>query len=489
MLKSCAVSSTPYSTYSRGEISTTFDLCLPLPRVSTLALPVATISTARWRFSFRFSASGSGRLSSLAGAACCGTSSTGGAAEAVIGTTAAESSRAAPAPTAQIRGFISSSVERAASGTRRCCVYVSRTCWTPLSTQEETREILRQCCPGHRSGHPTCTEIRAPNRFDRAYRYTAYARPDHGFHPVPSPAVRMTPNRPAAADFSAAPVAPRRAVVALIAPSVSTFTFATAENLPGGLLTLIAPDLGRTTSEVGLLVTAYALVVVVASLPLTRLTRRFPRRWVLAATTAVCAAGSLWSALAVGYADLLAARMLTALGQALFWSIVTPATASLFAPAVRGRMIARLAVGTSLAPLLGVPLGTWAGRQAGWRTAFALSSAVSLLACVTMVVAMPHVDAEQSGTARGTHPSLRRFVMLLLVTVLLVTGGFTMITFVTQFLLETAGFPDRWLSALLLVQGAAGLVGTLLIGQVLDRRPWHTVVVALAALTGALTLL
>src|SRR5690606_28347431 len=158
-------------------------------------------------------------------------------------------------------------------------------------------------------------------------------------------------------------------------------------------------------------------------------------------------------------------------------------------PAVRGRMIARLAVGTSLAPLLGVPLGTWVGQQAGWRTAFALFSAVSLLARVTMVVAMPHVDAEQSGTARGTHPSLRRCVMLLLVTVLLVTGGFTMITFVTQFLLETAGFPDRWLSALLLVQGAAGLVGTLLIGQVLDRRPWHTVVVALAALTGALTLL
>lgn len=299
----------------------------------------------------------------------------------------------------------------------------------------------------------------------------------------------MTPNRPAAAEFAAAPVDPRRAVVALVALSVSAFTFVTAENLPGGLLTLIAPDLGRTTSEVGLLVTAYAVVVVLASLPLTRLTRRFPRRWVLAATTAVCAAGSLWSALAVGYADLMAARMVTALGQALFWSIVTPATASLFAPAVRGRMIARLAVGNSLAPLLGVPLGTWVGQQAGWRTAFLLFSAVSLVACVTMAVAMPHVDAEQSGTARGTHPDLRRFVMLLLVTVLLVTGGFTMITFVTQFLLETAGFRDRWLSGLLLVQGTAGLVGTLLIGQVLDKRPWHTVVVALSALTGALVLL
>lgn len=293
----------------------------------------------------------------------------------------------------------------------------------------------------------------------------------------------------AAASFAAPPVDQRRAAVALLALSVSAFTFVTAENLPGGLLTLIAPDLGRTTSEIGLLVTAYAAVVVLASLPLSRLTRRFPRRYVLAATTAVCAVGTLWSAIAVGYADLMAARMVTALGQALFWSVVTPAAASLFAPAVRGKMIARLAIGNSLAPLLGVPLGTWVGQQSSWRTAFLVFSVVSLVACIVMAIAMPNVDAEQSGTARGTHPSMRRFLALMLVTVLLVTGGFMMITFVTQFLLETAGFPDRYLSALLLGQGAAGLTGTLLIGQVLDKRPWQTVVVALGLLTGALVLL
>jgi DHA1 family L-arabinose/isopropyl-beta-D-thiogalactopyranoside export protein-like MFS transporter len=292
-----------------------------------------------------------------------------------------------------------------------------------------------------------------------------------------------------AASFAAPPVDQRRAIIALIALSVSAFTFVTAENLPGGLLTLIAPDLGRSTSEIGLLVSAYAAVVVLTSLPLSRLTRRFPRRYVLAATTAVCTVGTLWSAVAVGYADLMAARMVTALGQALFWSVVTPAAASLFAPAIRGRMIARLAIGNSLAPLLGVPLGTWVGQQTSWRTAFLVFSVVSLLACLAMVIAMPNVDAEESGTARGTHPSMRRFVVLMVVTVLLVTGGFMMITFVTQFLLETAGFPDRYLSALLLGQGAAGLVGTLLIGQVLDKRPWQTVLVALGLLTAALLLL
>jgi predicted MFS family arabinose efflux permease len=152
-------------------------------------------------------------------------------------------------------------------------------------------------------------------------------------------------------------------------------------------------------------------------------------------------------------------------------------------------MIARLAIGNSLAPLLGVPLGTWVGQQTSWRTAFLVFSVVSLLACVAMVIAMPDVDAEESGTARGTHPSTGRFVVLMVVTALLVTGGFMMITFVTQFLLETAGFPDRYLSALLLGQGAAGLAGTLLIGQVLDKRPWQTVLVALGMLTGALVLL
>lgn len=300
----------------------------------------------------------------------------------------------------------------------------------------------------------------------------------------------MTSSRPvAAARFAAPPVDQRRAVIALLALSTSAFTFVTAENLPGGLLTLIAPDLGRSTSEIGLLVSAYAAVVVLASLPLSRLTRRFPRRYVLAATTAVCTVGTLWSAVALGYADLMAARMVTALGQALFWSVVTPAAASLFAPAVRGKMIARLAIGNSLAPLLGVPLGTWVGQQTSWRTAFLMFSVVSLLACLAMVIAMPNVDAEESGTARGTHPSTRRFVVLMVVTVLLVTGGFMMITFVTQFVLETAGFPDRYLSVLLLGQGVAGMAGTLLTGQVLDRRPWQTMLVALGLLTGSLVLL
>ncbi|MBE1877035.1 MFS transporter [Myceligenerans pegani] len=264
----------------------------------------------------------------------------------------------------------------------------------------------------------------------------------------------------------------RRAVVALVALSTSAFMFVTAENLPGGLLTIMAGDLGRTTSQVGLLVTAYAAVVVVATVPLAHLTRRFSRRVVLAGTTAVCAAGLTWSAFAVGYADLMASRVVTALGQALFWAIVMPAAASMFPREVRGRMIARLAIGNSLGPMLGVPFGTWLGQLTTWRTPFLVMAGISALACAAILLTMPDASQARDDTSRGTHPDRRRFVVLLAVTLLLVTGAFAWITFITQFLLEVAGFADRWLSVLLLGSGAAGLVGTLLVGLVLDRWPW-----------------
>lgn len=275
----------------------------------------------------------------------------------------------------------------------------------------------------------------------------------------------------------------RRAVVALIALATSAFLFVTAENLPGGLLTIMAPDLGRSTAQIGLLVTAYAAVVVLATVPLAHATRRFGRRAVLAGTTAVCAVGLVWSALAVGYWDLLASRVVTALGQALFWAIVMPAAASMFPREVRGKMIARLTIGNSLGPMLGVPFGTWLGQMTTWRTPFLTMAVISAVACAAILLTMPDASQALDDTSRGTHPDRRRFVTLLVITLLLVTGAFAWITYITQFMLDVAGFDDRWLAPLLLASGAAGLVGTLLAGQVLDRWPWQTLLGGAGAVT------
>ena len=109
-----------------------------------------------------------------------------------------------------------------------------------------------------------------------------------------------------------------RAVAALVALSTGAFCFVTAELLPIGLLTLIARDLDHTESSIGLLVTGYAVVVMVASVPLTRVTRRLPRRALLGGTLAVFVLSTLVSAAATDYTLLLVARLFTALGQAVF---------------------------------------------------------------------------------------------------------------------------------------------------------------------------
>ena len=119
-----------------------------------------------------------------------------------------------------------------------------------------------------------------------------------------------------------------KAIGALLALAVATFIYVTTETLPIGLLLLISADLGVSPSAAGLLVTWYGLVVVVASLPLTQLTRRVPRRLLLSGLLAVFVVATWVSAAAASYRMLLGARVVTALSQALFWSVVVPTAAA-----------------------------------------------------------------------------------------------------------------------------------------------------------------
>src|SRR4051794_32315363 len=144
----------------------------------------------------------------------------------------------------------------------------------------------------------------------------------HGRHPMVSLPISARPER--------------RANWALAALAVAAFTYVTTEVLPIGLLTVIAGDLHRSVSGTGLLVTGYATVVVLASLPLTRLTRRVPRRTLLTVTLGVFVAGTLLSAVAPTYPVLLGGRLLIALTQALFWSVAATTATAMFPPEVRG---------------------------------------------------------------------------------------------------------------------------------------------------------
>src|SRR5262249_32404984 len=140
----------------------------------------------------------------------------------------------------------------------------------------------------------------------------------------------------------------------LVVLSLTAFAFITTELLPIGVLTLIAPDLHRSRSQVGLLVSGYAVVVVLASIPLTRLTQRIPRRGLLGVTMVIYAVANTVAAVASTYVVLAGARLVTALAQALFWSVASATVTGPFAVAVRGRIVALFSTGAALAPVFGV---------------------------------------------------------------------------------------------------------------------------------------
>ena len=276
------------------------------------------------------------------------------------------------------------------------------------------------------------------------------------------------------------------AVGALLALAVATFAYVTTETLPIGLLLLITSDLDVSPSTAGLLVTWYGLVVVAASIPLTHLTRRVPRRLLLSGVLAVFVLTTWVAAAATSYPMLLSARVVTALSQALFWSVVVPTAAGLFPPRVRGRVIAVVFAGSSLAAVLGLPVGTWLGQQAGWRTAFLALSGFGLAAMVTIAACLPTTLPGGGHAARGTTPDARRYLTLMTMTILATTGTFAAYTYITPFLTEVSRFPATATGPLLLVRGVAGIVGVAAGGALVDRNPWAAMLIPVTAQATAL---
>ncbi len=273
---------------------------------------------------------------------------------------------------------------------------------------------------------------------------------------------------------------PWHALAVLVALMLAAFTFNTAENLPVGLLELISESLRVSLSSVGLLVTGYGVTVAVASVPLAHFVRAVPRRHVLTGLLAALVVSSLIAALATSYWLLLAARLLTALAQALFWAVMGPVAVGLFGPEVRGRVVGALSVAGSLALVLGVPVGTWLGQQSDWQVPVAMLAALGLVSLVTIAVLLATSRPEEEPAAYGTSPDGHRFRVVLAAGTLSATGAFAGFTYIVKFLGDVSGFSSSAVSALLVVFGVACLTGVCITGAVLDRFPQSALTAAVA---------
>ncbi|MEV4118679.1 MFS transporter [Micromonospora sp. NPDC049645] len=277
-----------------------------------------------------------------------------------------------------------------------------------------------------------------------------------------------------------------RAVGALIGLSGGTFLYTTAEALPVGLLLPMAGDLAVSPPQVGMLVTAYGAVVMVASVPLTALVRRVPRRRLLSTLLAGFVVSNAITVLADTFALLLAARMVTAATHALFWAVVVPAAAELFRPAQRGRVVAVVFAGGTVALALGVPAGTWLGERAGWRASFLAVAGLGALVLVMVATLLPSTRPDEGHAARGATPDARRFWLLVAVAILATAGAITAYTYVALFVTEVSGFSASSVGAILLARGIASVLGILTIGALLDRNPWLALVTTVALQSAAL---
>jgi MFS transporter, DHA1 family, inner membrane transport protein len=295
--------------------------------------------------------------------------------------------------------------------------------------------------------------------------------------------------RPAARDEVTPTFPVRHSAVAVAALGVAAFLYVTTETLPVGLLAPIGTDLGASPARVGLLVTWYGLVVVVASIPLTYLTRRVPRRLLLCVLLGVYVASSLGAAFTANYGELLGIRIATAASQAIFWSVVVPIAASLVPESMRGRAVAVVFGGSSLAAVVGVPLGTYLGQSLGWRWAFVALAGLGAVILAAVAAWIPTAGSELLASHPGVHRDWRRYWAFLAVTVLVTTGAFTLFTYLSPYVTEVLGLSLASLGGVLLLRGLLGLGGVAIAGRLVERRPRVAIALPVAVQVVALALL
>jgi DHA1 family inner membrane transport protein len=280
--------------------------------------------------------------------------------------------------------------------------------------------------------------------------------------------------------------------LALYALTAGAFGIGVTEFVIMGLLLQVGGDLGVSIPAAGLLISGYALGVVVGAPVMTVATGRWPRKTVLLALMAIFTIGNLACALAPGYALLLAARVFTAFAHGTFFGVGSVVATNLVRPNQRASAIAVMFTGLTVANILGVPFGTWLGQAYGWRATFWAVAAVGVAAFAVIALLVPRDAAPvDAGDWRADLRTLARAPVLLglLTTVLGFGGMFAVFTYIAPILTQLSGFSDAAVSPILLVFGGGLVVGNIVGGKLADRRLYAAVLGTMLTLAVVLALM
>jgi MFS transporter, DHA1 family, inner membrane transport protein len=276
----------------------------------------------------------------------------------------------------------------------------------------------------------------------------------------------------------------------LTALAAGAFAIGTTEFAPMGLLPVIAADLHVSIPTAGLLVTGYALGVVVGAPLLTLSTERVPRKWLLLGLMALFTLGNLLSALSPNYTMLLTARVVTSLCHGAFFGVGSVVAESLVAPDRRASAVAGMFMGLTIANIGGVPLATWVGQHLGWRAAFAGIAGLGVIAILSIQLAVPKLGAGPPSNVGQELGVMRRpAVLLALATTVLGSGAmFTVFTYIAPILQSATHVSDSVVTLALVIYGVGLTIGNWLGGHFADRALHVTLVIVLGSLTALLVL-
>lgn len=258
---------------------------------------------------------------------------------------------------------------------------------------------------------------------------------------------------------------------ALLTLGATTLVMVTAEMLPTAVLVPMSRGLDVSEALIGQLVATWALTVVVASLPLTHLTRRIDRRTLILAGIVALAASSLLTALAPSYAVALAARLLGAVSVGLLWATANAHVADLVDKQDLGRAVAVVLGGATLGMVLGTPAARLIADASSWRVAFAALAVAGLGSALLVRALVPGRPRRAADSAGGGPPRVSIAPTLVVVSLvgLLLVGHYGAYTFITRIGERAADLLPGEMSSLLLGFGLASAAGVVLAGRLAHR--------------------
>lgn len=271
----------------------------------------------------------------------------------------------------------------------------------------------------------------------------------------------------------------------LIGMTIAAFIFNTSEFMPIGLLTDIAQTFHITQTTAGTMITIYSWAVMLLSLPLMILASKYSYKKILLTTLFLFALGQGISAIAFSFPLLIIGRLVVACAHAIFWSIASVVAVRLVHEDKREFAMSMIVTGTSVAMIVGLPLGRMIGLLIGWRITFLMVGIISVLLLIFQTIYLPKLQTTQAFTLNELPDLLKNKQLITIygISLLFASAYYTAYSYIEPFLAQVAKLSNNSITLVLSLFGVAGIGGSYLFSKFYNLNRKRFTLISLFCLT------